>query len=128
MVVHQDPVLCKSHRGYLNIFSTIMQPNSWPFRSLLKRRRRPWSCPDIVQAAIISYYYPVTWIYPALILAGGLTTLITKRKEVRQLSSHTRLCEALNTACGERRGAVKQAGFKFGECTTLVRWCGLPKS
>ncbi len=36
----------------------------------------------LLQAAVISYYYPVTWIFPTLILAGGLTTLITKRKEV----------------------------------------------
>ena len=43
-----------------------------------------------MQAALISYYYPVTWIYPALILAGGLTTLITKHKEVRHYSSHSR--------------------------------------
>ncbi len=43
-----------------------------------------------MQAALISYYYPVTWIYPALILAGGLTTLITKRKEVRPCRSPVR--------------------------------------
>ena len=51
-------------------------------------RRTQWSCADLVQAALISYYYPVTWIYPALILAGGLTTLITKRKEARYFWSH----------------------------------------
>lgn len=34
-------------------------------------------------AAIISYYYPATWIFPALILAGGLITLITLRRVVR---------------------------------------------
>ncbi|CAL5229349.1 g12659 [Coccomyxa viridis] len=33
-------------------------------------------------AAIISFYYPVTWIFPTLILAGGLTTLVIKYKEV----------------------------------------------
>ena len=34
-------------------------------------------------AAVISYYYPVTWIFPTLILAGGLVTLFTLRKVVR---------------------------------------------
>ena len=36
----------------------------------------------ILQAAIISFYYPVTWIFPTLILAGGLATLVIKYKEV----------------------------------------------
>jgi chromate transporter len=31
-------------------------------------------------AAVVSFYYPVTWIFPALILAGGLTTLVTRWK------------------------------------------------
>lgn len=38
-------------------------------------------------AAVISYYYPVTWIFPTLILAGGLVTLFTLRKVVRSLDT-----------------------------------------
>ena len=34
-------------------------------------------------AALFSLYYPQTWIFPALILAGGLVTLYTQRKKVR---------------------------------------------
>ena len=34
-------------------------------------------------AALFSFYYPQTWIFPALILAGGLVTLYTQRKKVR---------------------------------------------
>ena len=34
-------------------------------------------------AALVSFYYPQTWIFPALILAGGLVTLYTQRKKVR---------------------------------------------
>ena len=41
----------------------------------------------VLQAAIISFYYPVTWIFPTLILAGGLTTLVVKYKEVNFLYS-----------------------------------------
>lgn len=37
-------------------------------------------------AAVISFYYPVTWIFPTLILAGGLVTLITLRKKVVPLT------------------------------------------
>ncbi len=33
-------------------------------------------------AALISFYYPQTWIFPTLILAGGLVTLYTQRKKV----------------------------------------------
>lgn len=33
-------------------------------------------------AAIVSFYYPATWIFPALILAGGLTTLVTRWRAV----------------------------------------------
>lgn len=29
-------------------------------------------------ATVISFYLPVTWVFPALILAGGLTTLIVR--------------------------------------------------
>ncbi|CAK0787139.1 hypothetical protein CVIRNUC_010355 [Coccomyxa viridis] len=54
-------------------------------------------------AALISYYYPVTWIYPALILAGGLTTLITKRKEV-SMAEHADRVERLGV--GRIMGAI----------------------
>ena len=57
-----------------------------------------------MQAALISYYYPVTWIYPALILAGGLTTLITKRKEVRHFSSHSRQLSCSGSKVPEGKG------------------------
>lgn len=33
-------------------------------------------------AAVIAYYYPKPWTFPALIVLGGLTTLIIKRKEI----------------------------------------------
>ncbi|EIE20647.1 CHR family transporter: chromate ion [Coccomyxa subellipsoidea C-169] len=33
-------------------------------------------------AAIISYYFPATWIFPTLILAGGVVTLFTLRKRL----------------------------------------------
>ena len=32
-------------------------------------------------AALVSFYYPQTWIFPTLILAGGLVTLYTLRKQ-----------------------------------------------
>lgn len=36
-------------------------------------------------AAVVSLYYPVTWIFPTLILLGGLTTLVARWRVV----SHT---------------------------------------
>ena len=36
-------------------------------------------------AAVISFYYPVTWIFPAMILAGGLTTLVVRWRVVSPL-------------------------------------------
>ena len=54
----------------------------------------------VLQASIISFYYPVTWIYPALILAGGLTTLVIKYKEVGSTAqgSHSMMLNSKN-AC-----------------------------
>ena len=40
-------------------------------------------------AALVSFYYPQTWIFPALILAGGLVTLYTQRKNVRTSGLHS---------------------------------------
>ena len=34
-------------------------------------------------AAVVSYYFPATYIFPVLILAGGLVTLVTRRKQAR---------------------------------------------
>ncbi len=34
-------------------------------------------------AAVITFYYPATYMFPACILAGGLVTLYTNRKVVR---------------------------------------------
>ena len=33
-------------------------------------------------AAVIAFYYPVTWIFPTMILAGGLTTLVIRWRVV----------------------------------------------
>eukprot|EP00891_Asterochloris_glomerata_P000418 jgi/Astpho2/418/e_gw1.00011.213.1_t len=33
-------------------------------------------------AAVTVFYYPATWVFPALIAAGGLVTLFTRRKQV----------------------------------------------
>lgn len=46
-------------------------------------------------AAIISYYYPATWIFPTLILAGGLVTLVTLRKVVPPLTRFSLLSGTL---------------------------------
>jgi hypothetical protein len=35
-------------------------------------------------AAVITFYYPATYMFPACILAGGLVTLYTNRKVVRR--------------------------------------------
>ena len=41
-------------------------------------------------AAVIAFYHPVTWIFPTLILIGGLITLVNRRKEVtRVLAVHS---------------------------------------
>ncbi|GMH33315.1 hypothetical protein BSKO_01149 [Bryopsis sp. KO-2023] len=34
-----------------------------------------------VGAAVVAYYYPEAWTFPALIVVGGLITLFTKRKD-----------------------------------------------
>ena len=36
-------------------------------------------------AAVVSFYYPATWIFPATILAGGLTTLVVRWRVVSPL-------------------------------------------
>lgn len=33
-------------------------------------------------AAIVAYYWPKPWTFPALIVIGGLVTLVAKRKDV----------------------------------------------
>jgi chromate transporter len=47
-------------------------------------------------AAIISYYYPVTWIFPTLILAGGLVTLYMRRNEA---SGRLHICSRHAFSC-----------------------------
>lgn len=42
-------------------------------------------------AAVVSFYYPVTWIFPALILAGGLTTLVAQWKVVSRVADADRV-------------------------------------
>ena len=44
-------------------------------------------------AALISFYYPKTWIFPTLILAGGLVTLYTQRKKVLSRTEQTHNAE-----------------------------------
>ena len=39
-------------------------------------------------AAVITFYYPATYMFPACILAGGLVTLYTNRKQVRLNPPH----------------------------------------
>jgi chromate transport protein ChrA len=51
-------------------------------------RDRTTRCINAI-AAVVSYYYPATYIFPALILAGGLVTLVTRRKQAR---SHMHAC------------------------------------
>ncbi len=47
-------------------------------------------------AAVITFYYPATYMYPICILAGGLVTLYTNRKAVRLSPCPTNTCALAN--------------------------------
>ncbi|CAL8468154.1 g7693 [Coccomyxa elongata] len=68
-------------------------------------------------AAVISYYYPVTWIFPTLILAGGLVTLFTLRKVVSKASEADRI-EKLGVS--RTVGAVLVAAWLIVLVCTIV--------
>ena len=58
-------------------------------------------------AAVITFYYPATYMFPACILAGGLVTLYTNRKQVMPQVSCFALagvsCLSLHQSCMWRK-------------------------
>ncbi|GAB4823068.1 hypothetical protein N2152v2_010114 [Parachlorella kessleri] len=62
-----------------------------------------------VAAAVIAYYYPKPWTFPSLIVAGGLITLVFKRKDVIKVE--------------EVRVGVERLGFnKLWGSVLLASW------
>jgi chromate transporter len=60
-------------------------------------------------AAVVAYYWPKPWTFPALIVIGGLVTLVAKRKDVIQVA--------------EMKAGVEKLGFnKLGGAILLVGW------
>lgn len=51
-------------------------------------------------AAVVAYYWPKPWTFPALIILGGLITLIAKRKDTIQVGGSYRAEERVGQKGG----------------------------
>lgn len=65
-----------------------------------------------IAAAVIAYYYPKPWTFPAVIIAGGIITIVVMRKEALKIA--------------DVNAGVDRLGFnKIGGAILILIWIGV---
>lgn len=97
-------------------------PDSPTHRASLPSRGPP---PQVLctLAAVVAYYWPKPWTFPALIVIGGLVTLVVKRKDVVQVGGRGRAGEARAGQGKGREGNGRQGGV--AGCASVRHWLAL---